>query len=696
MTAGPRQLCWPSTGPLMLHLDFETRSVVDLKKTGLYRYAADPSTDIWCACWLHEVEGPGEWRPGQPVPDVIRDVIRNGGLVYSHNFAFEHAIWTYILTPRYGWPALPLELGRCTAAMAAAMSLPRDLSRAAIAVGLGEQKDMGGRKLMLQMSKPRSIDAKGKPIWWNDPEKLEALIEYCRQDVRTEHALAQHLRPLPDKELDIWRLDQIINARGVEVDIDAALEAVNTVESELYSLDQELERLTKGEVRNTRQVSVLQAWLEDRCVHTPSLAAGDIKNILQLKGIWDAADDDLEMIADLDWFPPDRPIERRVLEIRQESAKSSTAKLKRFFDRVEYIDGGARCRENFMYHGAGTGRWSGRGLQLQNLPRGVLGLKEHQIEDAIECIGDAEFLRAWYGPPLVVISDCIRGMITAKKGHTLICADYSNIEGRGLPWLAGDERKLELFRLQDLELTAGIYEQTAARIYGIPVEEVDKPKRLIGKVAELACGYQGGVGAFQSMARIYGLKVPDSQAEDIKTAWRKAHSEIVNYWYALEDAARNAVKSGRATAAGPRGRQVKFGVKGNVLWMRLPSGRLLAYPSPSVRETMTPWGEMKPVVHFHGVDGKTHQWTVQKTYGGSLAENVCQAICRDILAEAMLRLEAAGYPIVLHAHDEIVAEVPIGFGSLDEFCEIMCATPEWAGGFPIVAAGWTGNRYRKA
>lgn len=706
------------TGPV-LSLDFETFSECDLRSAGAYAYAMHPSTDILCAAWRIGDDPVSLWKPerkwlgrkcepcdgcgeryseaydvDKPCPDCGGtgeahgydcpfDLIGLGTQVriIAHNAAFERLIWTHVACRRYGWPAPPPESFWCTAAQAANLGLPRDLEGAGMALGAAIQKDPTGRRVMLKLSQPRRPTKTDPRTRWTPemaPSDFDHLYRYCVQDVESERAIGALMRPLSERERRMYLLDQAINDRGVKIDRKLIGAMLRIVEQEQARLNAEIAEATGGAVTACTQASRIVAWLNANEIEIDSVASHEVKAFLDHDETPDAA--------------------RAVLELRREAAKSSTAKLKAMLAAACPDD---RIRGSLLYYGAArTGRWSGRLHQPQNYPRGdetITSMSDEAV--AALLTGDAERVRLLFGSPLEVVSSCLRPCMVAEDGHDLMCPDFSNVEGRGLAWLAGEEWKLQAFRDFDAGTGPDLYKVTYGRSVGIPVDQVDKAGRQRGKVIELACGYQGWTGAFQTFARLYGLQVADEEAARLAGAWRDAHPCTKHFWYDLNDAAMAAVANpGRVVEAGP----IAYKRADGWLWCRLPSGRVLAYANPSIakndrgEDAVHYWGVPNPAKPIPQDGVSTRRWARLQAYGGLLAENVTQAVCRDLLAEAMLRAEAHGYRVVLTVHDEIVAEVPHGFGSPDELKQIVSEVPAWAKGFPIaVGAFGRQRRYSK-
>jgi DNA polymerase len=668
-----------SATPIKLHCDFETRSAVDLRVAGLHNYAADPSTDVNCFAWAVEDEQPRLWFPGQDDRD-LRHALKHSTLTYAHNAAFELQIWNQICVKRYGWPPLNPQFTRCTMAMAYAMALPGALEKVAPALGLDINKDAVGKRVMMKLAQP-----KADGLFYtteSNPDDFQKLYIYCKQDVLVERGIHARLMELSSQEQRVWELDYEINCRGVQVDLPAINQAIKLVEAETARLNTEMLKVTCGAVGKCTEVQLLVKWIRTQGVEIKGLAKADV-------------------LDSLDGELPESV--RAALNLRREAAKSSTAKLVAMRERAS-ADG--RIRGIHQYHGASTGRWAGRGVQTQNLPRPRKGIKPKHIHDIVSHLANRDYVDAMYGPVMDAIADCVRGMIVAKQGCELSEVDFSAIEARVLAWLAGEQSVLGIFAADE-----DVYIYAAAMIFGCKPAEVTPEQRQIGKVAVLALGYGGGKGAFQSMARNYNVKVSDDEAETIKVNWRDAHPSIVKYWYDLENAAINALTQGGVHKAGAAHCEIAFKVNGSFLWCKLPSGRVLCYPYPEIREIETPWGTYKNALTFMTELDSTQRkktktlpdanakgnWCRISTYGGSLAENVTQAVARDLLVNALFTLDANGFDLVMHIHDSTVVEIESScdYHTLKGLEELVCELPEWAAGLPMKAEGWRARRFQK-
>lgn len=1016
---------------MILSIDVESRSATDLIKCGMHAYWEDEHADVLCASYAFEEGEVGSWVRGDPVPPAVKAHIEAGGEVSAHNASFERLAFIHVMGPKYGWPVPTLEQWDDTAAMAAAMGLPRSLDMASRAMGLDVEKDASGKRLIRKFCIPRKA-RKGElvgPLYWNepedDPQDFEAMCRYCDQDVVVERALRKALVPLSEAEKAVWRFDARMNDRGVHLDQPLVEAMLKVVEQAKGRLDKAMAEATGWEVTAASQVSALTTWLVSRGVPAETLAKDAVGELLALTDIPDDA--------------------RLALEIRKEAAKTSTAKLGKMLQQVQRD---SRLRGQVLYHGAATGRWSGKGCQVQNLPRGSGVVNNPDTAAKHMLAGSADMVDILYGQPMSAVSDMLRACLTASPKHRLIAADYSSIEGRVNSWLAGEESELEAYRLNDAGEGPGVYEIAAGSIFNLDPYKVSKGQRQVGKtacIAEgtpvlvreksgqitykpiqnvhvtdlawdgdewvshsgvvysgerecvtlngtrltpdhliwcgasmgwmeagqvvssasarsrasevatrswsslatscgqeadwrlwlcsvtangqstasnlrtlptadqpaatpapkkrqkqlgknhifttlarvltlstgrvfltaclpstpvataptrgsiqatvaagssvggwtatgrkswaspaverscerlsgvtrclriwsrfqagmtraltwiestttaamrratsglslglrtpatsgrsiscqpassnskqklrvydllncgpksrfmvcstdgpllvhncLALGYQGGVMAFHNMARVYGVNMAEAHeplkqvtdgetweraqhryedclergdtgtdilsqeawvaSEVTKVKWRGNHPATVALWHGLEDAARDAVLAPGSVQTYGR---AAFTVRMNFLWMRLPSGRCLAYGSPRVKDEETPWGGTRKAVTALGVNSTTDKWERYALYGGNLCNNLTQATARDLMAHGMLTADQAGYPIVLTVHDEAVADVEDGFGSLAEFERLLCSKPDWAAGLPLVADGWEGFRYRK-
>ncbi len=640
----------------MIYIDVETFSEADLKQVGAWRYANDPTTRLICLAYAIDDGEVVLWLPGQPKPQFPK-----GHKFVAHNSFFEWCVFEYVLK----WHDVSGDPGDWidTAALAAAVSLPRGLDGACKALGLPEElaKSKRGKTLIQRLCQPQGKLRKRN----EDPALLAEFYEYNKQDVVAERELLRRLPPLTPLEQRVFKIDQRINLRGVAVDRALVSSAITLVEEIKTAVNAETAALTGGAVGSmTECASALELLAAHGCPMPDMRADTVVDTLLRVeKG----------------------SVAERLLQIRQLVSKSSTAKFRRF-EQLSDLD--SRLHGMFMYCAADTGRWGGKYVQGQNFPRPKVKNTDELAAQVKTC--DASWVNFLYGNEMVALSSAIRSCVVPAPGKVLFVADYSAIEARVLAWLAGQDDIVQLFRKG-----ADIYKYTAARIFNKRIEDVTADERQIGKVAVLALGYQGGVGAFHTMARAYGVIVSDEKAEDIKTEWRAANSHIRQFWYDVQNAAIRATQNvGDVYQVG----YVAFKATKGRLWCRLPSGRKLCYHSPKVVPDtyVNKKGEIVDTekLVYLGNDSFTHNWGEISTYGGSLVENITQAVARDLLAEALLRCEERGFPVVMHIHDEVIAECDPTL-DFDAFIEALCELPAWAKGLPIKAEGKVLQRYRK-
>lgn len=715
------------------HVDFETRSATNLKDSGVHRYAEDHTTMPWGFTWyLDGMPSLQRWRPGYPDPLPLLEHVANGGRFIAHGAMFERTIWNNVLRKRIvpHWPELRIEQQDCTMARAAAIAHPQDLARLGIALNMRQRKDDEGHNLMMKMARPRKFNVDGTITWWDEPVLIDRLELYQDQDVRTEIEADTLLPPLTDDEYQTWVFDQVINERGVYVDVTRIETIAHMVTLAKKKADATMRRLTDRAVPKVTTVGKLLEWLQSRGIPAENLRKQNIEDVAfwaDTKGDQNAAD---------------------AIELRKNTAKSSVAKYEAMLKCV-CEDG--RIRGLLNYHGASTGRWAGRIVQPHNYPRldedddiakvewvhRMLdrGFDPHELFDAIEIVyGDLE--------PLRLLSLALRSTVEAAPDNVLVGGDFANIEGRVNAWIADETWKLQAFRDYDNGVGPDMYRVAYARSFGVDVSTVGKgPKRQIGKVQELMLGYQGGIGAFfgptvkmspyevsepvrlatsleQWETTALQYMVPGTNKFDLPmkewTAlkvmvdnWRASNPRIVQNWWDLQDAAIQAV-SEPGTIVPVCGGRVSYYSDQKTLWCVLPSGRMLAYNSPrvvtSVEVRVSKTGELyertKHTVWFWGVDPMTKQWKERALYGGLQCENIVQAISRDILRNAMFRVEHAGYPVILTVHDEIIAELPKalvegGLRSREQFTQLMAQGETWTVGLPISVSSYEGHRWGK-
>ena len=590
--------------------------------------------------------------------DSVQMMVDTADMIVIHNSAFDRTVL------RHQNVHIPTEKVEDTMVLALAHGLPGSLGALCDVMGVPQDKakDKSGKKLIHLFTKPRPKNVKLRRANRDThPEEWAAFIEYARLDVDAMRVLHGLLPSWNNRgsERALWLLDQKINDRGIAIDVELADAALRAFQRSSRSLAERTRILTNGAVGSlTQRGKFLQHLEQTLAFTTPDLKKGTVSTLLQ---------------GTL------TPEVRELLEIRQQASATSPAKYNVLL-KATSVDG--RLRGTLQFCGASrTGRWGGRLFQPQNLPRPTLN-QEH-IDMGIDAMKlDCEDLL--FDNVSELCSSAVRGALVAPEGRKLVVSDLSNIEGRVLAWLAGENWKTEAFRQFDYGVGPDLYKLAYAKSFNKKAEDVTKDERQIGKVQELALGYQGSVGAFSSMAALYGVFLPEREVRDIVDAWRKAHKRVTKFWYALESAVKDAIRE-----PGKRHVVRDLGITFADTWLRikLPSGRYLCYPNAGLSEGS---------IVYDGVNQYTKKWETIETYGGKLVENVVQAVARDVLASGMFRAEAAGYAVCLHVHDELITETPdTDEYSVDELSRIMSTNPGWSLGLPLAAAGFETRRYKK-
>ena len=653
-----------------INIDIETRSSAEIGKTGLYRYALDPDFEIL----LFAYKTPDtevtviDLANGEKIPEPVIRILQDPSWVkHAYNAAFE---WFCLNQAGY---KTPLEQWKCTMIHAMYCGYPASLEAAGKALGLPQDKRKltTGKALIRYFCVPCRPTKTNGGRRWNLPrhaeDKWELFKEYNGQDVVTEQEILRRLNqfPVPEKEWVQWRMDVRMNAFGVRIDTDLVQGALEVDSISTRELTEEAVRLTG--LSNPNSTVQLSSWLAEEGVALPDLKKDTVAETLESPEL------------------PGRA--RRVLEIRQQLGKTS---VKKYVAMATAKCEDDRVRGLTQFYGANrTGRWAGRLVQMQNLPRNYL----KTLDSARNLVKQKNYtaVKALYGNVPDTLSQLIRTAFIPSEGRKFVVADFSAIEARVIAWLAGEQWVNEVFATH-----GKIYEATASQMFHVPIEKIVKgnPKyalRQKGKVATLALGYQGGTKALIAMGAL-NMGLSEDELPDIVQRWRNANPRIRDLWYAVEEAALQVMHTAQPQAI----RGLVFRLEGDLIYgqsfltVQLPSGRTLFYPKPFLQENQ--FGKM--AIHYYTVGQQSHKWEVTSTYGGKMTENIVQAIARDCLAETLSRISALGLQVVFHVHDEVIIDAPMDV-TVEQVCALMAEPIPWAPGLILKGAGFENGYYMK-
>ncbi|MEC1771923.1 DNA polymerase [Schinkia azotoformans] len=646
----------------LLSIDIETYSSVDLVKCGVYAYCESADFEVLLFAYAVDEEEVQivDIASGEKLPDALLKALTDPAVIKTaYNANFERTC----LAKFFGKP-MPPEQWRCSSVHALMLGLPGHLDGVAKCLKLKEQKMKEGKALIRYFSVPckqtKVNGGRNRNLPEHDPDKWLTFKDYCKQDVEVERQIRKKLEafPIPKMEQKLWELDQNINDDGVLIDItfvSHAIQADTVFQENLYK-----EAVSLTGLENPNSPAQLKDWLQLQGLEVDSLAKKNVEALM----------------AEVE-----NPDVKRLLELRQAMSKTS---VKKYEAMERSICPDHRIRGLLQFYGANrTGRWAGRLVQIHNLPRN--DMKDLEIARNLLKSGNYEALGLLFDNVPDVLSQLIRTAFIPSKGHRFIVADFSAIEARVIAWLAGERWRMEVFQTH-----GKIYEASAAQMFKVPIETIDKgsPLRQKGKIAELALGYGGSKGALKQMGALE-MGLTEDELPELVSAWREANPNIVNLWWDVEAAAIKAVKE-KAVVKMQYGLTFHY-IRG-ILFITLPSGRSLAYVRPRIGMDER-FG--KEQLTYDGVEQGSKQWGRIATYGGKLTENIIQAIARDCLAVAMLRLAEAGYRIKFHVHDEVVLEVPNGTRAMEEVEELMGQPIDWAPGLPLSADSFETEYYKK-
>ena len=652
-----------------LSIDIETRSSVDIGKAGAYKYAQSPDFEIllFAYQWNNDPVKIIDLKNGEELSCWLMQALTDPSVIkHAYNAAFE---W-YCLN-RAGYET-PVDQWHCTMAHGLYCGYTAGLDATGKAIGLPQdkQKLTTGRALIRYFCVPcKPTKTNGGRIWnqpWHDTDKWNLFKEYCCQDVVTEREILKRrdLFPMPEEEEQLWQMDVLMNAYGVRVDTEL-------IDGALYIDQISAQRLTDEAIKltgldNPNSTAQLLKWLQDNGTETDNLRKETVSELL-------------------DGINPEKV--QRMLEIRQQLGKTS---IKKYVAMNTACGEGDRVRGLTQYYGANrTGRWAGRLVQMQNLPRNYLKTLDYARN--LVRAKNYDGVKILYGNVPDTLSQLIRTAFIPSFGHKFVVADFSAIEARVIAWLAGEQWVNEVFATH-----GKIYEATASQMFGVPVERIAKGNpeyslRQKGKVATLALGYQGGTSALIAMGALQ-MGLTEEELPDIVQRWRQANPRIKGLWYAIENAALAVMET-----AQPQGiNGLIFALEGDLIYgqsfltVRLPSGRKLFYPKPFLKENRFE----KMAVHYYTVGQQTRKWEVTSTYGGKMVENIVQAIARDCLAVTLERIAAKGLQVVFHVHDEVIIDAPMET-TVEEICGLMAEPIPWAPGLVLKGAGFESMYYMK-